>query len=267
LVKDEEEQIEMIYSIKNRGFTLVELLVALAISSIIMAIIYATYQAQLRTQLTQQQVVEMQQNARAAMFAIEREIRLAGYDPTDSGFPQITSAQTGSITFTMDINNGADDDLDGIVDELDERGMPNVDGDINDNLEQITYRLSNDAGGDGIADGLDCNLQRQHWDGAAMQSSDISLNIDVLNFAYLDAGGNNLVVGSAVPAGQLADIRSIQISIVARAGENPRYGLPNQNLDDKDYMNQQGAVILPAQNDNFRRIVLSADVLCRNLGS
>jgi type IV pilus assembly protein PilW len=257
----------MIFSIKSRGFTLVELLVAMAVSSIILGIIYATYQAQLKSQMTQQQVVEMQQNARAAMFAMEREIRLAGYDPTESFVPQITSAQTGSITFTMDINNGVDDDLDGNIDEFDEWGMPNVDGDVTDNLEQVTYRLSNDAGGDGIADGLNCNFQRQHWDGAAMQTADISLNIDALNFAYLDVDGNNLIVGSAVPAGQLADIRSIQISIVARAGENPRYGLPNQNLDDKDYMNQQGAVILPAQNDRFRRIALSADVLCRNLGS
>ena len=257
----------MIFSSKSRGFTLVELLVAMTLSSIILGIIYGTYQAQLKSQMTQQQVVEMQQNARAAMFAMEREIRLAGYDPTESDVPQITSAQTGSITFTMDINNGVDDDLDGNIDEFDEIGMPNVDGDINDNLEQITYRLSNDAGGDGIADGLNCNLQRQHWDGAAMQTVDISLNIDALNFAYLDADGNNLIVGSAVPAGQLADIRSIQISIVVRAGKNPRYGLPNQNLDDKVYMNQQGAVILPAQNDRFRRIVLSTDVFRRNLGS
>ncbi len=256
----------MIFSSKSHGFTLVELLVAMAVSSIILGIMYATYQAQLKSQVTQQQVVEMQQNARAAMFALEREIRLAGYDPTESDVPQITSAQTGSITFTMDINNGVDDDLDGNIDEFNERGMPNVDGDVNDNLEQITYRLSNDAGGDGIADGLNCNLQRQHWDGAAMQTADISLNIDALNFAYLDADGNNLIVGSAVPAGQLADIRSVQISFVARAGKNPRHGRPNQNLDDKDYMNQQGAVILPAQNDRFRRIVLSTDVLCRNLG-
>jgi hypothetical protein len=166
----------------------------------------------------------------------------------------------------MDINNGVDDDLDGNIDEFNESGMPNVDGDINDNSEQITYGLSNDAGGDGIADGLNCNLQRQHWDGAAMQSTDIALNIDALDFAYLDAGGNNLIVGSAVPAGQLADIRSVQISIVARAGKSPRHGRSNQNLDDQDYMNQQGAVILPAQNDRFRRIVLTTDVFCRNLG-
>lgn len=256
----------MIFSCKSRGFSLVELLVAMGLSSILLGLIYSTYQAQLKSQLTQQQVVEMQQNARAAMFAMEREIRLAGFDPTNSGIPQITSAKAGFITFTMDIHNGIDDDLDGHVDEFDERGMPNTDGDVLDNLEQVTYRLSNDADADGIADGSVCHLQRLHWDGAAMQSSDIAMNIDALNFAYLDAGGNNLMIGGEVPAGQLADIRSIQISIVARAGENPRYGLPNKSLDNKDYMNQQGDVILPAQNDRFRRIALSADVHCRNLG-
>ena len=260
----------MIYNIKSRGFTLVELMVALAVTSIILAVIYATYQAQLRSQLTQQQVVEMQQNARAAMFAMEREIRLAGYDPTNSLNPQnqISSARIGSITFTMDIHNGADDDLDGIVDEFDERGIPNVDGAADDDFEEISYRLSNDADNDGIADGLNCNLQRQHQVGGAPGPwINIANNIDALNFAYLDAAGNNLIVGNEVPAVDRPSIRTIQISIVARAGENPRYGLPNQNLDDKDYENQQGAVILPAQNDRFRRIVLSADVLCRNLGS
>jgi type IV pilus assembly protein PilW len=256
----------MIFSIKSRGFTLVELLVAMAVSSIILGLIYATYQAQLRSQLTQQQVVEMQQNARAAMFAMEREFRLAGYDPTDSGVAQITSAQTGSITFTMDIHNDGDDDGDLIVNEFDERGMPNVDGDVLDDHEQVTYSLSNDGDNDGIADGVDCNLQREHQEAGAMQPPvNIASNIDALNFVYLNQFQNP--IATPVPAGQLVNIRSVQITIVARAGENPRYGLPNQNLDDKDYMNQQGAVILPAQNDRFRRIVLSADVLCRNLGS
>jgi type IV pilus assembly protein PilW len=261
----------MIFSNKHQGFSLVELLVAMVVASIISGIIYATYQAQLRSQLTQQQAVEMQQNARAAMFVMEREIRLAGYDATETGNAQITSAQSHSITFTMDIHNGVDDDGDGIIDEFDERGMPNVDGDVDDNFEQVTYRLSSDADNDGIADGLNCNLQRRYWDGAATQSADIAMNIDALNFVYLDEDGVDLIdyglIPPRVPAGQLAKIRSVQITTVARSGENPRYGLPNQGLDDRDYVNQQGGIILPAQNDRFRRIVLSTDILCRNLGS
>ncbi len=52
----------------KKGFTLVELLVAMAISTMVMAAIYSTYHVQLRSHITQQTVVEMQQNARAAMF-------------------------------------------------------------------------------------------------------------------------------------------------------------------------------------------------------
>ena len=64
----------------------------------------------------------------------------------------------------------------------------------------------------------------------------------------------------------LDQIRSVQITIVARAGQNPRQGLPNQELDTKVYRNQQGQVILTAQNDRFRRNILTAEVRCRNLG-
>ena len=264
----------MISNRKCHGFTLVEVMVTMAISLIVVGIMYATYQAQLRSQVTQQQVVEMQQNARAVMYAMEREIRLAGYDPAETEVPQITSAQIGSVTFTMDIHNGADDDGDGIIDEFDETGSPNNDGDVNDNLEQVTYSLSNDADNDGIADDLNCNLQRQHWDGASMQTSAIALNIDALNFVYLDEDGVDLInyglTPPSVPAAQLADIRTVQITTVARAGEAAQaalYLLPNNKRDDKIYTNQQGAVILSAQNDRYRRIVLSTDIHCRNLGT
>ncbi len=269
----------------KKGFTLVELLVAMVISSIVMAAIYATYSAQLRSHVTQQKVVEMHQNARAAMFILEREIRLAGYDPLGSDVPQITAAQINAITFTMDTTggeaDGLDNDDDGITDEPGE-----TDGDTNDAFEQITYRLSNDLNDDGIADSLDCNLQRQYWDGAAWQpnlatdpaDANIAIDIDALNFVYLDEDGNDLIDYSGaltppqVPAADLDDIRSVQITIVARAGQNERLGLPGKKLDTKVYMNQQDRpgddwdITLPAPNDKFRRIVLTGDVKCRNLG-
>lgn len=269
----------------KKGFTLVELLVAMVISSIVMAAIYATYSAQLRSHVTQQKVVEMHQNARAAMFILEREIRLAGYDPLGGDVPQITTAQINAITFTMDItggeSDGLDNDDDGIFDEPGE-----TDGDTDDAFEQITYRLSNDLNDDGISDSMDCNLQRQYWDGAAWQpnlgtdpaDANIAIDIDALNFVYLDADGNDLIDYSGaltppqVPAADLDDIRSVQITIVARAGQNERQGLPGKKLDTKVYMNQQDRpgddwdITLPAPNDKFRRIVLTADVKCRNLG-
>jgi hypothetical protein len=60
---------------------------------------------------------------------------------------------------------------------------------------------------------------------------------------YLDGNGTDLIDYGLnppqVPAGQLSNIRSVQITIVARAGQNPRQGLPAEALDTNVYMNQQ----------------------------
>ncbi len=280
------------------------MMTAIALSSIVLAGIYTMYFTQTKSHATQQVVVDMQQGIRMAMFLLEKEIRMAGYDPTDSGVPQITSAQRASITVSMDItgghtdfldndgdgnidnldldqdNDGVDNDLDGLVDENDEGDETRYgDGDVADALEQITYSLSNDADGDGVADSMDCNLQRQFWDGDSWEpnpAADIAFDIDALNFVYLDGNGTDLIDYNLnppqVPAGQLGNIRSVQITMVARGGQNPRQGLPGQEMDTRVYMNQQDRpgddwdIILPAQNDRFRRNILTTEVSCRNLG-
>ena len=64
----------------NRGFTLVELLIALAVSGIIMTGIFSAFKTQQDSYLAQEQVAEMQQNLRASLYIMTREIRMAGYD-------------------------------------------------------------------------------------------------------------------------------------------------------------------------------------------
>ena len=183
----------------------------------------------------------------------------------------------------MDFSGGEadliDNDDDGLTDEPGE-----TDGDINDDFEQIRYQLSNDSDDDGVADSLDCNLQRQYLQGGVWQpnlatdpdDANIAMNIDALNFVYLDVDGNDLIdymlTPPQVPAADLDEIRSVQITIVARAGQSERQGLPGNKTDTKVYMNQQDRpgddwdIILPAPNDKYRRIVLTSDVKCRNLG-
>lgn len=67
--------------VDRRGFSLIELMVALAISGIAMAGIYGTYWAQMKTHITQSTVVDIQQNRRSAMFIMQRSIRMAGFAP------------------------------------------------------------------------------------------------------------------------------------------------------------------------------------------
>ena len=105
--------------VKNSsGFTLVELMLTLIISSVIIAAIYTAYLAQQRVYLAQEQVAEMQQNIRASMWMINSEIRMAGHGKGDGtndtscnvgatgasvapGFLTVTPAQ---VDFSMDLN-------------------------------------------------------------------------------------------------------------------------------------------------------------------
>lgn len=64
--------------INNKGFTLIEILVSLAILGIVLAGIYSVYTMQHKSYIVQEQVAEMQQNERIALQMITRDIRMAG---------------------------------------------------------------------------------------------------------------------------------------------------------------------------------------------
>jgi type IV pilus assembly protein PilW len=66
----------------NTGFTLVELLVAMAAASIVMVAVVSAYQVQVRSKNTQEVLTDMNQTARAALEIMTHEIRMAGCDPT-----------------------------------------------------------------------------------------------------------------------------------------------------------------------------------------
>ena len=250
----------------HKGFSLIEMMVAMAIASIVMAGIYTFYRSQLRSHVTQQALVDMQQDARVAMYMMTREIRLAGCDPQNSTGATIRIANAAEIAF--------DSDIVGPTVPTDPTEPP--DGAIDANRERFYYALSNDANGDGIndadldgfADATSCNLQRGRWDDSFNPEalSPVALNIDALNFVYLDSAGNALDDdGNGNVTASMAAIRSIQITLVARSGVQVAGGMRIQT-DSNIYTNQQGTVLLGAQNDNFRRIQLSATVKVRNMG-
>jgi type IV pilus assembly protein PilW len=212
----------------QKGFSLLELMVAMAIASVLMAGIYTFYHNQLKTHITQQEMVDMQQDARAAMYMMTREIRMAGYDPQYNSGATIRTANVAAIAFD------SDDDGDGV---------------INANSERFYYALNSDT------------LVRGGWNTPSapvpVNLNPVALNIDALNFVYLDNAGNT--------TSDLPSIRSVQITLVARSGDEVP-ALMRKRTDSTTYTNQQGTVILPAQNDNFRRIRLTTAVKVRNLG-
>lgn len=84
------------------GFTLIEILVALVIAGIISTAIYNLYISQSRIYTQQEQVSDMQQNARVAMDIISRHIRMAGFGKP--GWTTINS--TSGITYEIQVTDG-----------------------------------------------------------------------------------------------------------------------------------------------------------------
>ncbi len=69
---------------RRTGFTIIELLVTLSISSILIAAAYRAFSGQHKVYHVQNEVMEMQQSVRVAMDILVRDIRMAGFSSTVS---------------------------------------------------------------------------------------------------------------------------------------------------------------------------------------
>ena len=176
----------------------------------------------------------MQQNLRAAMYHMEREIRMAGCDPNQTVDAQFVTANATSITFTQDLRGDT------------EGSQP--DGDTDDPNENITYYLNGDE------------LRRNDLNGIGDQV--IADNISALNFVYLNQAGTQLDNdGAGNVTTSILQIRSVEITLLARTGRGDR-GFQNNTV----YTNRPGDNIFVATGDNFRRKLLTTCITCRNLG-
>lgn len=95
----------------EKGFTLVELLVAMILAAIAMTAIYSAYYTQQKAYEKTQDVNEIQQNIRNAMYFLEKDIRMAGYDPKQKGgfgFLDVSGKSQNSLKFTWDMDEDGD---------------------------------------------------------------------------------------------------------------------------------------------------------------
>ncbi len=170
---------------RGQGFTLIELMLAMLISGIVIGSIYTAFRSQQRSYLAQEQVSEMQQNIRAGVGLMVSEIRMAGYDPKQTGNYGINDALTDNDTlqFTADTN--------------DDGGNPG-------SGESFLYELY-DSSGDGNSNSL-----RRTPGGAAVAN-----NIEELEFHYTMDDSSQ----TPTPV-DCDDIRAVEVSILARAGKS-----------------------------------------------
>ena len=246
----------------NQGFTLVELMISLAMTGIIVAAVYSTYTFLQRTYTAQDRVVEAQQNIRAASLTLVQEIRMAGFDPLETSNAAIEKAYSDALYFTVDRN---------------EDGNLNLGGDDED--EFIAFDLYTNAVGNSVLGLVRTNIAVNltenpvgsgHFEATGHQP--IAEHIEAIEFLY--TLGDNTTPTAIPPGGftstQLANIRSITISILARAAQrdakfiNSTVYTPSSGT----VWDLNGAVAGTGQptNDNYRRRLLITTVQCRNMG-
>ena len=92
---------------KQAGLTLIELMIVLVLSSIVTAAIFATFISQQKSYATQTKVSDMQQNARAALTLMERDLRITGFCVGDTGFTVQTFAGNNVTSAITIVNNAS----------------------------------------------------------------------------------------------------------------------------------------------------------------
>src|SRR5215470_4190161 len=169
---------------KTDGFSLTELMVSMTIGMIILAAVTTTFMSQTKVYNAQQQINEMEQNARGVLDIMTRELKMAGYKPNGGSFSGVTYSTTQLM----------------IQSDLDASGGVSTSSTAN---EQITYAY----------DSTNKQITRTVGTGSALVLAD---NITAFTFSYLDSSGASATTS--------ANIRQVTISITARtANPDPNY--------------------------------------------
>lgn len=100
---------------EERGFSLIELMIAMVISIFVIAAIYTLFRSSSEVFVSQEQIVGVRQDIRATLGMITQNIRMAGLDPsrnaTDAGI-ESANATSLHILYDYDGDGVCDTDLD-----------------------------------------------------------------------------------------------------------------------------------------------------------
>ena len=178
-----------IFRAENAGFSMIELMIAISIVGVILIALSATFERSGRLYTTQNVSAALQEEVRASVEIMAREIRMAGYDPFKTGDFEIKTADATHLLFTLDLNE---------------------DGSVNNssfpNCERLSFRYSN------------ANEALQIICGEGTGAQDVQtliggLNTDTrvtgMNFVFMDNQNNSTSF--------IEDIRGVVITLTAEA--------------------------------------------------
>lgn len=276
-------------AMSSQGFTLLELLIAMAISSIVIASVYSSYASQQKSYVVQEQVAVMQQNLRGALVIMDRDIRMAGYDPGKTGAFGITditldAGGNWTLQFKADFDEddilGADetftysvidDGNDGDLDlARDDGGGAQL---LAENIEWLGLAYAYDSDADGEIDFDDSNGNGQRdagepliWAIDTNDDNQLDLNLDTNDDGVLDenddSDGDGLIDGQALAATvPTTAIRAVRMWLLARTGK-PVRGFS----DTKTYVVGDVVVTPGGAGGPYRHYLLTSTIKCRNMG-
>ena len=243
------------------GFTLVELLVSMAMAGIVVGIIYAAYTIQTKIYTEQGKVAEMQQNIRAAVTYLRFEGVMAGYNPRQERHvscgppgggtlakPGVHTATATAFGFSMDLNR---------------------DGDCADTGENVTYTVYPIPGPPPYKLGRNDNT-----DAAAQQP--VAEDITGIQFIYLfeppegiGTPGATAPTSTPLPA-DLDELAAVQVTLLAQGSASDRKRPVTQNFiaPVPDAWGQPTAnpPVWQTFTDTYSRRQLTTTINLRNMG-
>lgn len=266
-----------------RGFSLIELMIAVAVTSGVAAAGYTVYSVQQRSFVLQEQMVEMHQNVRAFLFFVEKDLRMAGYDPLKEAGSGFLVAKPYEAVFTADLGRprtdlhctgtGCDSIPDGSIISSPCTDPPGC------VTETIRYSLRDTPASNGMvtAPELTTAVTKVFNDTTATASNqqDVIQGVQGLEFLYNMADGTSTT--DVLAAGQdLDDIRSVTVSMLIRTPkiiqhtreqEHCYYPASSSTPEKNSIMsnNCDGDNPWGPFNDAYRRSLVITTIDCRNM--
>ncbi len=263
---------------KERGVTLVELMIALSMFAVILSAMYNMFNFQQKSYSVQDNVAVMQQNVRVGLGYMVKEIRMAGYipdgippnklSPSNDSLPSspfttngvsesVEEATASSITFQADIDgDNITEAVRYILDAGNEvltrevwqwnAGTTSWDAStgpeiVAEDIENIVFTYTLLASAQGLANGIDDDGDGSVDEQGELIFWDIDNGVD-------DDGDGNVDEDGALNTNTLRGyIRQVGATITARSAST-----------DINYTH-------PVQGDHYRRRILTSNIGLRNM--
>lgn len=203
---------------QQKGFTIVELLIVIAILAILGTAIYAFFNSISVKSTAQRTVSTTQQQARSALDMMVRDIRMLGLDPLSTGKAGMWPNNNGGSDSMSDIARSNPLGVNHMAFSAD----LNYDGDVDDPYERIAYYI--DESGDltmetfVLSSGADESSDRDAAVSRAYLVMLTGLQSGDLEFRYFDSKGIEISSPNDAAANNAQKLSAVEVKLTVRAG-------------------------------------------------